>query len=1638
MATYDEQLNAIRAARGERDQARDQLHEQLIKQLKLLRAQKKVDRQEVADPPLEDHSHDLERGRSVIADQKGILAEREKAVGILLDNLFLDLTPQTLIEQWNDSFPIMLLPLRLETRFKSTDNREQLWVRVYPDEIFVTTHEKILTDRENEFGQAYWKILAGATDEQQKKDAWRDFADKFGAHRAAWVALQTKPVNWTTPPPGADALQFPVIELTKPDNWTEAPHTLMLPDRFVLMAFRGGNLIHSQVGKQIKDRVILGPAPLEDEDKPSITRDPSDNRLKFSEDFRWLTDFPSAVESGMGFIVPLDANDANLGFDQLLVLGIKLSANETDGQKLLEDLLDNHHYSAKGLNLVKQGSATNNTDDEESHFSSSDPLHDVSYFVETGEPLFTRESDPNKAKDGQRLAEYLGIDYKPLQFVGNADAAEHSEAVAMNRALYAGTLGYFLHSMLNEVMSEEAIRDLREFFTDYVTGRGPIPAIRVGNQPYGILLTSNFQKWSYPQFSILRQPQFEDQVRKIVLHIEGLWRSFKSQLSHITKSGNAGATLMKVLGLQPTSADYYHRVGYSFDYLKNLEEFQAGGSNFGDVMIAMFAGLTGRSFLSSVGYKSQREDGTTKPVPLLFQLVYQHYHTRLNNQNLIDGLPLSEERTIKPYDEGTGKNYIDWLLQNSADVDKLEQQDFGTGVTKPNALLFMMLHNALLAEARHSIHSLLKNHEIVADELVRSRKFMNLSTQPDVSHWEVFRAPANRVIAGELSDRPLLSFVQLDRFNAGPDIDIGRYINEAKDALDILRKLPTARLERLFAEHIDVLNYRLDSWQTALFDRRIRQLRDLNADRQKRRTGIYIGSYGYLENVKAARQKWVKLSETLLPPELREQKDNLFRNPNNGGYVHTPSLNHATAAAILRNGYLTHGSPTDREKLSVNLSSERVRRARYLIEGVRNGQTLEVLLGYLFERGLHDWTTRPVSPIILDQLKPLFRKAFPIKRTKVPRKGFDSEPAEVIEDFSVVNGLDLAQTKAAFPYGISNMPSLSNDQIEAIKSEKTNLENSLDALRDVLTAESAYQLALGNFDRAAAVMQAISGGKLPVEVDVINSSRGTDLSFTNRVALHFDPTVTANPWPPIPMSRRARTERAFNNWIGEMLGLPGTIRCFVRAVNENGLTLLDGGGNPIEDTVSLEDLAVQPLDFIYLIRKKIEATGHSEIESRVRYKFARKFLLSDTTIVKIEFANAGGGAPAFRSFAEILPFADAIREMAGKARPLHQQDFAPASKKITTPSDNPGNIDVGELQSRVAGIRTDFDVLFGDLDTVATNAGSLQTEAAVDALRQQLVAIADAGVPLAFPLSSSGFGEAERESLLAQSKSLHDRYEVLKAAYDTNLTAVIAADTKPPQKVTLLTQMARGFLGEDFVLLPLFSLTDQADVTKADTNRDQLLKYARDTLSMPLPVDEWLQGVSHVRPNMGHLATVLMLSQTFNGDAPACSPMQLPFRDNDTWLAVEFPKGTAIVHDTISMLQCLPHGFQPAAVQSGLLIDEWTEALPQTDEVTGITFNFDQPNSAPPSAILLTVTPELTGKWRWENLTSAVLDTIERAKLRAVEPDMIDSLSGFGTLLPSILSEFHTSPSGISLDYLLNINFVAGMVATMTTRAGNG
>jgi hypothetical protein len=161
------------------------------------------------------------------------------------------------------------------------------------------------------------------------------------------------------------------------------------------------------------------------------------------------------------------------------------------------------------------------------------------------------------------------------------------------------------------------------------------------------------------------------------------------------------------------------------------------------------------------------------------------------------------------------------------------------------------------------------------------------------------------------------------------------------------------------------------------------------------------------------------------------------------------------------------------------------------------------------------------------------------------------------------------------------------------------------------------------------------------------------------------------------------------------------------------------------------------------------------------------------------------------------------------------------------------------------------------------------------------------------------------------------------------------------------------------------------------------------------------------------------------------APLQLPFRTGDSWLGAEYPPDLQVTHDTVSMVQHLPQGFAAAGPQCGLLIDEWNETVPMREEVTGLTFNYNAPNSAPPQAILLAVTPHETGSWNWDDLVDSVLDTFRRAKLRAVEPDTIGDIGGIGTLLPAVVAEFSTGAASVSLDYSMVLSEIRIPVLAM-------
>ena len=66
-------------------------------------------------------------------------------------------------------------------------------------------------------------------------------------------------------------------------------------------------------------------------------------------------------------------------------------------------------------------------------------------------------------------------------------------------------------------------------------------------------------------------------------------------------------------------------------------------------------------------------------------------------------------------------------------------------------------------------------------------------------------------------------------------------------------------------------------------------------------------------------------------------------------------MTHASTAALLRNAQLgSDGVAEENGPFAIDLSSRRVREASWLLDGVRQGQPLAALLGYRFERRLHD------------------------------------------------------------------------------------------------------------------------------------------------------------------------------------------------------------------------------------------------------------------------------------------------------------------------------------------------------------------------------------------------------------------------------------------------------------------------------------------------------------------------------------------------------------------------------------------------------------------------------------------------------------------------------------------------------------
>ena len=122
----------------------------------------------------------------------------------------------------------------------------------------------------------------------------------------------------------------------------------------------------------------------------------------------------------------------------------------------------------------------------------------------------------------------------------------------------------------------------------------------------------------------------------------------------------------------------------------------------------------------------------------------------------------------------------------------------------------------------------------------------------------------------------------------------------------------------------------------------------------------------------------------------------------------------------------------------------------------------------------------------------------------------------------------------------------------------------------------------------------------------------------------------------------------------------------------------------------------------------------------------------------------------------------------------------------------------------------------------------------------------------------------------------------------------------------------------------------------------------------------------------------------------------MPHAPDTPWVALPFPNEAARpVSGTLAL--ALFAGNQPLpsanAQWSGLLLDEWTELIPNREESTALAFHYDDPGAEAPQAVLIAVPPDNAETWSLDTVVAVLRETLELTKLRAVDTDLLGALS---------------------------------------------
>ncbi|TFV61568.1 hypothetical protein E4P42_01355 [Mycobacterium sp. PS03-16] len=1011
---------------------------------------------------------------------------------------------------WPDrgDLPLVLLPVRLETLYRPAESGgAELWIRVYPDDIHIDSHETALTAAERALAQRYLEVVGapGVTDDA-RATAWAEVVAGVGADRGLWAVECLRS--------GADGG-------AKDATWSRAPMARMMPDHFTFSGYRSGRLMWRVDGAPVPAQLPAGFAP------PGIDQDDGEvtsGRVRWQRASRWLVDFDTAVDAGMAVRVPL--HDPDLHYDLVTVVGTG-SADPDTAAREMGALLTAHSYTT-GLSVLPAGTPTNNTPASRSGWHSR-PAPRSPDDVAAARTAAAAESA------SQRIAHALGIDPAATSAAVEGGAGDHDDLAATAQRFMAGLLGNLsvdwmpLGSDLTGVSTDLSF--LAEHFTSYVRSRGPLPVLRIGRQPYGLLPITPTDLWR------------GDDVHEAIVYIASSILSYFKENVHRAQRVGAGpdqdAAILDLLSRRPASTRIRYIADLKIDSFSRMFMVHPPAT-FGMAMADMNIPFSARG---PVGMAPPGFDfaAAVQPTPELLELV--------------NSRPLHA--------------YAEVVHETQAFVAGLPPE--GQGEWPPELIAKMQAVNASAAQLDPSTSGLFYQ---LGFPLFRTLWWLSL----------LYRFPSG--MPEDHAARPAALALQ--------------QATVAALELEAIAGQRLADLERALCESLDTVTHRVDAWATSMATARLARIRDDNP------TGLRAGAYGWVTDLQP------------LPPGRRSARD---------GYLVAPSLHHATTAAVLRAGCLAHSDPS---AFAVNLTSTRVRTALRTLEGIERGQTLDYLLGYRFERGLHDRQ--------LDHLIPAFRRHYPV--TPRADTDVDATATAAVAARHVVDGLALSRDRALFDAG--NPTVAVGADLIAVTELIDDVADTFDAVGDLLLAESVHQIVGGNPLRAGLAADMGTTGLLPADYQVISTPRSADtVSYAVGAAL-TDELDPASRWDG--GNGLARLEPALENWCRIRLGAPD------RWVF--GCLRADGSAT----TVSLADLRAGAWE---VIRTADSGAGST---------FARRLL-------------AAAGATAFiddSGLDDLVTLAEALRSVIASSAPLAGSHFDPVADPWAA-------ADLDEMAGRLAG-----------------------------------------------------------------------------------------------------------------------------------------------------------------------------------------------------------------------------------------------------------------------------------------------------------------------------------------------------------------